>query len=204
MTETQDTQVGDPIGDLVWRALTASVAVGALLVALPLVVPTVAAAIAGETIATRTRFWVTYRWHWLINTIAITLVAALLVTEVLLLIQWGTPRIGDDRDLLVTLRELGGAAAPWLVGNVFAGILLLPVGWSVHRRRIARQCLRGADVLDTMPFPQPVGPAEGGEPALGGNARAGQHDDMPHRYSPIAWSRGSIQWSPSRNLKLLV
>jgi hypothetical protein len=65
MTQTQPTTEADPVGDLVWRALTASVAVGALLIALPLVVPTVAAAFAGETIATRTRFWVTYRWHWI-------------------------------------------------------------------------------------------------------------------------------------------
>src|SRR4051812_13939481 len=125
MTETQDTQVGDPVGDLAWRALTASVAVGALLLALPLVVPTIASAIAGETIATRTRFWVTYRWHWLTNAIAVTLVGGLLFIEVQLLIQWATENIGDDRDLLVMLRELGTLAAPWLLGNVCAGILLL-------------------------------------------------------------------------------
>lgn len=149
MTETQDTPVGDPIGDLVWRALTASVAVGALLLALPLVVPAVASAIAGETIATRTRFWVTYRWHWLINSIAITLVGALLLVEGVLLIQWATPSLGDDRDVLVRLRELGTLAAPWLVGNVFAGILLLPVGWSVHRRRIAER-VRARRISDVI------------------------------------------------------
>ena len=112
-------------------------------------VPTIASTVAGETIATRTRFWVTYRWHWLINTIAITLVAALLVIELLLLIEWVISRIGDDRDLVVTLRELGGAAAPWLVGNVFAGILLLPVGWSVHRRRIAER-VRARRISDVI------------------------------------------------------
>jgi hypothetical protein len=139
MSQQQDTQVADPVGDLAWRALTASVAVGALLVALPLVIPTVAAAIAGETIATRTRFWVTYRWHWLINTIAITLITALLFAEVLLLIQWAGPRIGAGGDLVATLRDLAEVAAPWLVLNLVAGLLLLPVGWSVHRRRIAER-----------------------------------------------------------------
>ncbi|MES1169819.1 MAG: hypothetical protein ABUL47_03925, partial [Leifsonia sp.] len=131
--------MADPVGDLVWRALTASVAVAALLLALPLVVPTLAAAVAGETIATRTRFWVTYRWHWLINTIAIVLIAGLLLTEVLLLIQWAGPRIGSSRDLVLSLRELVGVAAPWMILNVFAGVILLPVGWSVHRRRIAER-----------------------------------------------------------------
>lgn len=139
MTQTQPTTEADPVGDLVWRALTASVAVGALLIALPLVVPTVAAAFAGETIATRARFWVTYRWHWLINTIAITLVGGLLVLELLLLVQWAAPRVGAGGDLVATLQELVGVATPWLVANLFAGILLLPVGWSAHRRRIAER-----------------------------------------------------------------
>jgi hypothetical protein len=149
MSQQQPTQVTDPIGDLVWRALTASVAVGALLVVLPLVVPTVAAAIAGETIATRTRFWVTYRWHWLINSIAITLIAALLLVELLVLIQWVTPRVGDGNDLVVTLRDLAQVAVPWLVLNLIAGIVLLPVGWSAHRRRIAER-VRARRISDVI------------------------------------------------------
>ncbi|HJT91568.1 MAG TPA: hypothetical protein VJ777_06445 [Mycobacterium sp.] len=149
MSATQPTPTTDAVGDLVWRALTALVAVGALLVALPLVVPTLAAALAGETVATRTRFWVTYRWHWLINTIAIAIVAALLAVEAVFVVQWAQPRVAAGADLPTSLADLASVSIPWLVLNVLAGVLLLPVAWSVHRRRIADRvrARRIADVI---------------------------------------------------------
>ena len=42
---------------------------------------------------------------------------------------------------------------------------------SVNQRRIAAEGLGRADVLDPMPFPQAVGPAEGREAAFGAKRR---------------------------------
>jgi hypothetical protein len=129
------------------RALTACLAAAFLLLALPLVLPTIAAGIAGETVATRTRFWVTHRWHWLINLIAVTLVATLLLVEALLLAQWADDRVGTD--LRALLGELAQTGWPWLVLNLTSGLLLLPVAWSVHRRRIAER-VRVRRIADVM------------------------------------------------------
>lgn len=134
MSAQENTQSADPVGDLVWRFLAASVAAGALLLALPLVVPTLAAAIAGETVATRTRFWITHRFHWLLNVVGVLLVLALVTCEVALLVEWIVPRTGTPLPQL--LGELIETAWPWLLLNLVAGTLLLPIAWSVHRRRI--------------------------------------------------------------------
>lgn len=139
MSATQPTPTTDAVGDLTWRALTAFVVVGALLIALPLVVPALVLAVAGESVATRARFWVTYRWHWLVNAIGVTVVAALLATEVLLLVRWAEPKLGSTVPLPAILQELAATSMPWLVLNVFAGVLLLPAAWSAHRRRIAER-----------------------------------------------------------------
>ena len=48
----------------------------------------------------------------------------------------------------------------------------------VDQRRIARESLGRADILDAMPLPQPVGPAKGREPAFRGNTGAGEDDDQ--------------------------
>ena len=42
---------------------------------------------------------------------------------------------------------------------------------AVDQRRIARERLGRRDILDPMPLPQPVRPAEGREPALGARCR---------------------------------
>lgn len=149
MSATQPAPATDAVGDLAWRGLTAFVAVGALLIALPLVIPTLAAAFAGETVATRTRFWVTYRWHWLINTIAVTIVAAVLAVEILLLVEWAQPKAVAGADLPSMLADLANVSIPWLVLNVLAGVLLLPVAWSVHRRRIAER-VRARRISDVI------------------------------------------------------
>lgn len=49
---------------------------------------------------------------------------------------------------------------------------------AVNERRIARQRFGGADILDMMPLPQPVGTAKGGKAALGGNSGPGQDKDV--------------------------
>jgi hypothetical protein len=61
---------------------------------------------------------------------------------------------------------------------------------TVHQHRILRQRLGRADVLDAMPLPQPTGTTESGEPAFGGEAGAGQDDEVAnggHRASVASW-----------------
>jgi hypothetical protein len=48
----------------------------------------------------------------------------------------------------------------------------------VHQHRIAGKRLRRADILDAVTFPEAVRSAKGGQPALGRDAGAGQHDDV--------------------------
>ena len=48
----------------------------------------------------------------------------------------------------------------------------------VDQRRVPPIRLGRGDVLDPVAFPQPVGPAEGREPAFGGNAGSGQDHDV--------------------------
>jgi len=49
---------------------------------------------------------------------------------------------------------------------------------TMHQLGIVRQRLRRADILDAMPFPQPARSTKRCNTALGGNARAGQDDDV--------------------------
>ena len=49
---------------------------------------------------------------------------------------------------------------------------------AVDEFRVASQRLRRAHVLDAMPLPETVRPAKGRQAAFGGNARAGQDDDV--------------------------
>ena len=48
----------------------------------------------------------------------------------------------------------------------------------MDQRRIAGEGFGRRDILDAMAFPQPVRPAKGREPAFGGDAGAGQDDDV--------------------------
>jgi hypothetical protein len=61
----------------------------------------------------------------------------------------------------------------------------------VDQRGIAGERLGGRNILDPMPFPQPVGRAERLQPALGAHSGAGQDDDVARNaqsFSPVSIS----------------
>jgi len=124
-----DTQ--DAIGTIVEKLVIALAVIAVVLVALPLVVPVVATKAAGEQIATRARFWITASWQLLAAFAGAALVAVLVVVEVLMLVA--AVRAGQ----LALAPHLVKVLLPWAAANFFAGMLLLPAAWLIHRRRIA-------------------------------------------------------------------
>jgi hypothetical protein len=98
-----------------------------------LVVPVIAAKVAGEQIATRARFWTTSRWQIPAAAIGGGIVVALAVVEVVLLAA--AIRHGN----LAWSPHLVPALMPWAIANLASGFLLLPAGWLLHRRRIAER-----------------------------------------------------------------
>lgn len=129
----------DPMGDAVGRLIGGVLMIGLALIALPLMIPLLVNALVSDIVATRTRFWIVLKWHWLANTIGILLVTLLVSVEIFLLAGWirtghaGTFFAGDWAPQL--LPTFGG----WAILNLLSGILLLPVVWSHRRRRIADQ-----------------------------------------------------------------
>src|SRR5258705_4653361 len=71
----------------------------------------------------------------------------------------------------------------------------------VDQYGIALKRLRRRDILDPMPLPQPVGPAEGREATLRRNSGAGQNDDIAdsHRATLESESR----WAKARSASAL-
>jgi hypothetical protein len=127
----------DPTGDALARIIKVVVIAAAVLIVLPLVIPIVASRIGGDTVATKTKFWITSRRHGLINAVGIALVVLIVVVEALLLWRWIA-----RGDATVFVRQSGwegliSTFGPWAILNFFAGLLLLPVAWSIKRRRIA-------------------------------------------------------------------
>ena len=113
------------------------IAIG-VLIALPLFVPIVVSRIAGDVVATKTRFWIVWRWQWLLNTVCVVIVVLLVALEAALVYQWITT--GAANELMTGPHwwsRLFGLLGPWLLANFFAGVLLLPLAWSIRRRRIA-------------------------------------------------------------------
>jgi hypothetical protein len=140
-TDSRTTPVpsADPMGDTVGRLIGAVLITGLALIALPLMIPLLVNAMVSDIVATRTRFWIVLKWHWLANTIGILLVTLLVAAEIFLLSGWirtghaGTFFAGAWAPQL--LPAFGG----WAILNLSSGILLLPVVWSHRRRRIADQ-----------------------------------------------------------------
>ncbi|MDY7543033.1 MULTISPECIES: hypothetical protein [unclassified Cryobacterium] len=140
----------DAASDAIAGILKAIFTVLLVLVALPLVVPVLAGRIAGDGIATRTRFWLVWRWHWLANTIGITLVTALVGTEIVLATVWVQSGQAHAYFAGADWRtDLAPTLVPWMLLNLFAGVLLLPVAWSIRRRRIADR-VRSRRILDVV------------------------------------------------------
>jgi hypothetical protein len=141
---------GDAFGDTLVRILGAAFAAALVLLALPLVIPALARRLAGEAVATRTRFWVVWKWHWLANTLGILLVAALLTVEIVLVTGW--VQSGDAAVFFASDdwgAQLVRMLLPWAVANLFSGILLLPTVWSLQRRRFAN-LVRNRRVSDVI------------------------------------------------------
>jgi hypothetical protein len=138
----------DPIAAVIGKVIGLAFVVAIMLIALPLLIPILATVLAGEAVATRARFWVVWRWQLAANIAGILLVATLALLEVALFVGWW--RAGG-RELVhtINLGELAATFVPWLVVNFLAGVLLLPVAWSLHRRRIATQ-VRNRRVSDVI------------------------------------------------------
>jgi hypothetical protein len=124
-------QSDDAISTLVEKTVWAAVIAILVLIALPLVVPFVATKVAGEQIATRARFWVTACWQRYAAALGVAVVVLLVAVEVALLVS--SIRAGQ----LPLTPHLVVLLLPWAVANLASGVLLLPVAWLIHRRRIA-------------------------------------------------------------------
>ena len=138
----------DALSSLVEKLVIAAVGLVIVLIALPAVIPVTATAIGGEAIATRARFWMKWRWQLPATLIGTTLVAALVLLEVALLVGWirhGGPSVVRTAGWHAGVATFG----PWLVVNFFAGVLLLPLAWDLHRRRIASR-VRTRRISDVM------------------------------------------------------
>lgn len=128
---------GDALSDAVERVIVACVMLLVGLVALPLFIPVVVARVAGEGIATKVVFWRVWRWQWVMNTAGVAAVAVLLAWGAVLFTEWAAS--GEAATFFVG--DWGVALwptfGPWAGVNLAAGVLLLPVTWSIRRRRIA-------------------------------------------------------------------
>ena len=120
------------------RILKIFVALMVAIIAAPLLIPIVVSRIAGDTVATKTRFWVIGRRHALIIAAGVIVVILLIALEVGLLWHWIA-----SGDAAAVVREpawkerLFATLAPWGFVNFASGVLLLPAAWSIKRRRIA-------------------------------------------------------------------
>ncbi|GAA0990090.1 type IV secretory system conjugative DNA transfer family protein [Subtercola frigoramans] len=145
MTATQASRsqtqqpVSDPVTDLAGAAIKVVVVALIVLIALPLLIPVGASRLTGDVLATKSRFWTVTRWQWLINTLGILIVLALLTVEGILLAGWVS---SGAAAAFVTADgwqwQLLPMFGPWALVNFLFGVLLLPAAWSLSRRRIAR------------------------------------------------------------------
>ena len=136
---TSEQPSADPTGDLIARALGAVLLLLLAVVALPLVIPAFVNLMVSDIIATRTKFWLVWKWQWLANLIGITTVVALVGIEATILAGW--IQSGEAKLLFAGAwpEQLLPVFGPWAVVNLLSGVLLIPVLWSARRRRIAEQ-----------------------------------------------------------------
>lgn len=148
MSQYQDTNDGQeqPQGDAFEDTVVEVVkGVGALLlaaVALPLLVPALALLALNVFGPTRARYWLVPRWWIPAAVLGVVAVGALLAWEVVQIIAWaGTPAAAAffDGGIGAWWPRLWEASRLWLVVNLAAGVLLVPVVWSWSRRRTAKK-----------------------------------------------------------------
>jgi len=139
----------DPMGDALGRAIGGLLMMGVALVALPLVIPLAANAMVSDIVATRTRFWIVWKWQWVANTIGILVVTSLLTVEAVLVTGWvrrGDAALFFAGDWPAQVHPTFGG---WALINLVSGVLLLPAVWSLRRRRIAEQ-VRTRRITDVL------------------------------------------------------
>lgn len=151
MSGAQQAQPGqDGSTDMLTRAVGAVFIAVLALIALPLLIPVAANRMLGAALPSKTRFWIVWRWQWVINTLGVLLVVALLATEVALL--WGWFHLEATQTLLATAgwkRQVITMVWPWLTVNFASGAFLLPIAWSAKRRRIA-ELVRTRRITDVI------------------------------------------------------
>ena len=67
MSSARTASTADPAGDAVARLIGAAAMAVFVIVVLPLVIPLAVRRVAGDTVATRARFWVVWKCSWLRN-----------------------------------------------------------------------------------------------------------------------------------------
>lgn len=104
----------------------------------PIALPALIVRMLGPHLTPRVSFWTVPRWHWLWTAGGVIAVVALLLFELSLL--GGFVRSGEAEAIMATENPLSGFAAvllPWGLVNIAAGLLLLPLCWTLYRRRTA-------------------------------------------------------------------
>jgi hypothetical protein len=138
--EEETAASGDWLSEVVYQLVRVVLILAVLLVGSVVLVPFVVVRLAGDRVAVKARFWVVWRWHWVLNSIGMVSVVMLGVVEVVAVAGWvrhgGAAELVSAADWPVKLVEVFG---PWVLVNLVAGVLLLPVAWSAHRRRVAQR-----------------------------------------------------------------
>src|ERR1700712_884728 len=140
----------DPVGDILVALFTAACITAAVVIALPLVIPVAWSRLFGDALATRARFWTVYRWQRIMNGTGPVLVIVLVGGEAAIVLEW--IKSGFAGSFLAQPgwgSQLLPLFGPWLVLNFLAGVLLLPIAWSLSRRRIARN-VRNRTITDVV------------------------------------------------------
>lgn len=140
----------DPIGDVLLMVAKAALVVIALLLLLPLVVPWIVWAALPPVLPTKARFWVVRRWQWIVNTVGVAAVVAVLTVEVVLITGWvGSGGIEELIAVPGWEAALFPTITPWVIVNLLLGALLVPATLSLYRRRVAAQ-VRGRRIPDVV------------------------------------------------------
>ncbi|RXZ72777.1 ATP-binding protein [Agromyces albus] len=127
----------DGLSDGIEAILGAGLLVVVGLVALPLLVPVLVARVTGERIATKASFWKVRRGQWVVNTIGAIAVTLLLAIEAVLLVEWVASGGAEQFFAGDWVGQLAPMFGRWAMVNLLAGVLLLPLTWSIRRRQIA-------------------------------------------------------------------
>lgn len=149
-TNTQQKPSTDAGTEALFGIVQLVVMLALVLLFLPLAIPLLAASLTGNRVARRQWFWVTHKWHPVVNVVAVLVVVVVLAAEGLALTRWIAS--GEARAFV----QLDGWPLallsswwPLLLLNFLLGLLLLPVAWSWRRRQIA-ELVRTRKIPDVL------------------------------------------------------